>query len=353
MSRKTLSILLVIIMVACFAGALYYPLMYKHQQKSNESDMDALREMRRAAQEDSAEPAQTYEADVNNQADETASPDSGSAEGRAAIGDSEDIEPVETEPDVSANEEAEPVQLATEQPMLEQAMAEPTPEPVDDMADRRVRTWEVLPYPEKERVELDEQLILPQYKEIYQENNDLVGWLYIPNTEIDYPVLQSEDNDYYLYRDFYGNDNKNGQLILDSKCDPWTPSYNLVISGHNMKHGLMFGTLPFYETKGYWKNNKIITFDTLMREGQYVIFAVFYSADYDENEEGFRYNADIRYELDAEVWLAEIEENKLYDTGIDVQFGDEFLTLTTCTYQRENGRFVVVARRVREGEVIK
>ena len=90
-----------------------------------------------------------------------------------------------------------------------------------------------------------------------------------------------------------------------------------------------------------------------MREGQYVIFAAFYSADYDEDEEGFRYNADIQYELDAEVWLAEIEENKLYDTGIDVQWGDEFLTLTTCNNRQEDGRFVVVARRVREGEVIE
>ena len=346
MNRKTLSILLVIIMVACFAGALYYPLMYKYQQKSNESDMDTLREMRRAALDDGAEPEQTDEhaQSVNIQAEETASPESGSADSRAAVGDSEDIEPQETAPE----------DVAIEAEVTVQPTAEPTPEPTDNMADRRIRTWEVLPYPEKEKVELDEQAILPQYKEIYEENNDFVGWLYIPNTEIDYPVLQSEDNDYYLYRDFYGNDNKNGQLILDSKCDPWTPSYNLVISGHNMKHGLMFGTLPFYESKSYWKNNKIITFDTLMREGQYVIFAVFYSADYDEDERGFRYNADIQYKLDAEQWLAEVRANQLYDTGIDAEYGDEFITLTTCDRsRRRNGRFVAVCRRIRKGEVIK
>ena len=88
-----------------------------------------------------------------------------------------------------------------------------------------------------------------------------------------------------------------------------------------------------------------------MERKAYVVFAAFNSADYDENEEGFRYNVDIQYKIDADQWLAEIEENKFYDTGIDVEFGDEFITLTTCDRaRRRNGRFVVVARRIREGE---
>ena len=87
---------------------------------------------------------------------------------------------------------------------------------------------------------------------------------------------------------------------------------------------------------------------------QYVVFACFYSADYDEDEEGFRYNADIQYNMEAKKWLREIEINQLYDTEIDVQFGDEFITLTTCNRARHrNGRFVVVARKVREGETIE
>ena len=98
---------------------------------------------------------------------------------------------------------------------------------------------------------------------------------------------------------------------------------------------------------------KVVEFDTLMERKKYVIFAVFYSADYDEDETGFRYNADIQYKLEAEQWLEEIKENQIYDTGFHARFGDEFITLTTCDRsRRRNGRFVAVARRIREGERI-
>lgn len=343
-------------MIACFAGAISYPLMYKHQETSNETDMDNLREMRRSALDDSADPAQDADVSDNEhlQAENTASPMSGPVDTGAAFGDSEEFEvsEEETAPETETTAASqEVISDEKKQEEVEDIPAEPTVDP--NLEDRRIRTREVLSYDEKEKVEFSEDMILPQYRDIYAVNNDMVGWLCFPRMEIDYPVLQNEDNEYYLRRDFYGDDNKNGQLILDSKCDPWTPSYNLVISGHNMKNGTMFGTLPFFESKGFWKLNKTFTFDTLISEGTYVVFAAFYSADYDENEEGFRYNADIRYELDAITWLAEIDKYKLYDTGIDVEFGDEFITLTTCTYHRENGRFVVVARKVREGEVIE
>ena len=121
-----------------------------------------------------------------------------------------------------------------------------------------------------------------------------------------------------------------------------------------MNNGSMFGNLPKFQEAKYWDSHKIIEFDTLMERKQYVIFAAFLSADYDEDEEGFRYNADIRYRIDADQWLEEVRENQLYDTGIDVQFGDEFITLTTCyRVKHRNGRFVVVARRIREGETIR
>ncbi len=225
----------------------------------------------------------------------------------------------------------------------------PTPEPTP------VPTYDgPLPYPMKEKVEFDESAILPELRDIYELNHDLIGWLTIPGTVIDYPVVQVEDSQYYLEHDFYGNSNMNGQIILDSNCDPYTPSYNLVISGHHMQNGSMFGDLPEYRNKNYWEKRKFVEFDTLMARKQYVIFAVFYSADYDEDEEGFRYNADVRYRLDTRHWLEEIEENKLYDTGIDVAFGDEFITLTTCNrVLHKNGRFVVVCRRIREGETFE
>lgn len=233
----------------------------------------------------------------------------------------------------------------------------PTPKPVEGPTvaptptpDRSIRNGP-LPYALRDKVVLDEAAILPELKDIYALNKDLVGWISIPDTVIDYPVVQAENGEFYLTHDFYGEENINGQIILDVLCDPYTPSYNLVVSGHHMKNGSMFGGLPQYRTKSYWAKHPFLEFDSLMERKIYVIFACFYSADYDEDETGFRYNAIIDYKIDADRWLAEIEDNQLYDTGIEREFGDEFITLTTCDRARHrNGRFVVVGRRIREGE---
>ncbi len=225
----------------------------------------------------------------------------------------------------------------------------PTPTP-----DRRLRTGKAQPYPEKEKVVFDEADILPEFQELYAINPDLVGWITIPGTVIDYPIVQTDDSEFYLDHDFYGEPNNNGQIILDAGCDPYTPSYHLVVSGHNMKSGSMFGSLVDYANESYWKKHKTLRMDVLTRRREYVVFAAFFSADYDVDEEGFRYNADIQYRLDMETWLEEIRASQLYDTGIDVEFGDEFLTLTTCNrWRRRDGRFVLVCRRIREGEEIE
>ena len=231
---------------------------------------------------------------------------------------------------------------------------EPTPAPTPGPTVDRLAYDGPMPFPMKEKVLFDESAILPELRDIYELNRDLIGWLTIPGTIIDYPVLQAEDSQYYLEHDFYGNSNMNGQILLDYNCDPYTPSYNLVISGHHMQNGTMFGDLPLYREQRYWEKHKFVEFDTLMDRKQYVIFAAFLSADYDEDEKGFRYNADIQYKLETRHWLDEIEENKLYDTGIDVEFGDEFITLTTCyRVVHRNGRFVVVCRKIREGETFE
>ena len=121
-----------------------------------------------------------------------------------------------------------------------------------------------------------------------------------------------------------------------------------------MNNGSMFGNLNKYSKKSYWEEHQYVEFDSLVERKQYIIFATFFSADYDENEVGFRYSVDIRYKVDAVRWLENIEKNRIFDTGVDVEFGDEFLTLTTCARDfRRNGRFVVVCRKLREGETIK
>ncbi len=204
--------------------------------------------------------------------------------------------------------------------------------------------------------------ILPKYKTLYEINPDLAGWLTIDGTVIDYPVMQTmEDESYYLKLDFYGEPNKNGCLILDTDaavgtgtkaCDyanGTAPSTNLIIHGHTMKSGEMFGNLKLYADAEYGTEHNILRFDSLYEEREYELIAVFYSQVYYESDNVFKYykffQADTQEEFDD--WYENIKAMSLYDTGVTAQFGDEFITLSCCSYHVEDGRFVVVGKRVK------
>ena len=223
--------------------------------------------------------------------------------------------------------------------------------PSANSAEDEVRVPGPLSYYDKTPVSLDPERILPQYQALYRQNQDLVGWLLIEELGIDYPVMQTpRDETYYLHRDFFGRYNFNGQLILDADCDPYTPSYNLIIYGHNMRNGTMFGALKNYAKQEFWAQHRLVEFDSLMERRQYVVVAVFYSAEYVEGQPGFRYALDFRDEGEYNEWMRQVKSIAEYDTGIDCAFGDEFITLSTCAYHVKNGRFAIVARRLRAGE---
>ena len=386
--NKGLKTLLVLVAVVCFGVALSYPIRYEMETRSNTRTMERLTELREAGlksatrtmrwpdevasdsekqenpvttdetlnAEAEADPltgmaplTQEAENEQSSAASDTPTPAAGVLANRetAADGVPGDGQPQADAAQVSgAQTDADATSAPTATPS-------PTPQPTPT-PDRTIRTG-ALPFPLKEKVEMDESLILPQYRDMYALNPDLVGWITIQNSDIDYPVVQNEDNEYYLRRDFFGEENKNGQIILEATCDPYTPSYNLVIIGHNMRNTSMFSRLvDYYKKQSDWRKHKYVQFDSLMEERMYVVVAAFYAADYAEDEEGFRYSADIQYRIDAELWLAQVKDYQLYDTGIDVEFGDEFLTLTTCnSTRRKNGRFVVICRRLREGETIE
>lgn len=204
-------------------------------------------------------------------------------------------------------------------------------------------------------------VILSEYKGLYEENKDFIGWLKIADTVIDYPVMQCmEDENYYLNRDFYKEDNKNGCLILDNDSNAGVgsaeqqyakgtkPSTNLIIHGHTMKSGEMFGNLKLYEDEEYGLSHKMICFDSLYEKREYELIAAFYSQVYYQSEEVFKYykffQADTQEEFDD--WYNNIKELSLYDTGVTAEFGDEFITLSCCAYHVEDGRFVVVGKRI-------
>ena len=202
--------------------------------------------------------------------------------------------------------------------------------------------------------------ILPEYKKLYEKNSDMVGWLRIKDTVIDYPVMQTmEDEQYYLQKNFDKEYDENGCLIMDTDSvvgqgkeedgyeEEQKPSTNLLIHGHAMKSGSMFGNLNLYQDEEYGREHHIIYFDSIYEKREYEVISVFYSQVFYRHDEVFKYynffQADTQEEFDN--WYKNIKKMSLYDTGVNACFGDEFITLSTCSYHVEDGRFVVVGKR--------
>jgi len=191
------------------------------------------------------------------------------------------------------------------------------------------------------------------YAESFLANEDMGAWLKIEGTVIDYPVMWTpREETYYLYRNFEGKEDQNGCLMLDtdSCLDPLTT--NLIIHGHNMRSGAMFGNLMKYENEAYCKEHSSITLYTRDRERRYEVIAVFRSQVYKKTDQVFKFykffQADTQEEFDD--FYENIKALSLYNTGVTASFGDHFITLSTCAYHTEHGRFVVVAKEVESGD---
>lgn len=188
--------------------------------------------------------------------------------------------------------------------------------------------------------------ILDKFQKLYQENTDLAGWLTIENTDIDCPVMQCEDDEYYLHHNFYKEKDKYGCLYVKKCADLNTPGTNVIIYGHNMRDGSMFGNLDEYRNQKFYQEHARIIFDTLYEERTYEVLAVFPSS-IDESEE-FKYYQFYQADTEEEFqyFYKNIKKESLYDTGVTATFGDTFLTLSTCYGNSEQERFVVVAKKL-------
>lgn len=199
--------------------------------------------------------------------------------------------------------------------------------------------------------QVNEEGILLRYAKLYEENPDLVGWLTIEDTPIDYPVMQRKgEEEYYLHRDFYGKDASAGGLFLAEHCDAEKPSDNLIVYGHHMKNGDMFGHLLDYEDEEFYQTHKTFSFDTIRERRVYQVLSVFRTEAYDKEDTAhFRYYdfIDAQNQEDFDAYVEEVARRSQYDTGITAEYGEELLTLSTCAYHTEEGRFVVVAKRVK------
>lgn len=191
-------------------------------------------------------------------------------------------------------------------------------------------------------------VVLEKYKNLYKTNKNLIGWLKIDDTNIDYPVMQTVNNEYYLDHNTKQEKDKNGTLFLDKDCSITRTSTNFIIYGHHMKSGKMFGDLDHYKEEEFYKKHKTISFDTIYEEGTYEVMYVFLSKIYYEEEVVFKYYQfiDANSEQEFDSYMEEMAQMSLYDTGVTAQYGDQLLTLSTCDYEQEDGRFVVVAKRI-------
>lgn len=192
---------------------------------------------------------------------------------------------------------------------------------------------------------------LPQYREMSEKYPQLYGWLQIPDTQIDLPVMRPEsDRDFYLHHDFSGTESAEGALFADAESSLWPQDDNTVIYGHNMKNGHIFGTLKMYGDADFFQEHREIRFDTLYETGIYEAVAVLRTRILNEDEPGFRYYRFFQYgnEKEFQECWDFVEENRLFETDGTLQYGDQILMLSTCEYSQENGRLVVVARKRNE-----
>ena len=192
--------------------------------------------------------------------------------------------------------------------------------------------------------------LMEEVKELQKENEDVKAWIKINDTNINYPVVQANDNDYYLYRNYKKENSNYGSIFIDSNSNIENPNSNIIMYGHNMKDGSMFKDLLKYADEEYYNNHKYIEFVTNTSSSTYEIIAVFKSRIFYKNEKNvFRYYqcTNLNNEQDYNYYVNNSKELSLYDTGVNAEYGEQIITLITCEYSSENGRMVVVAKKAK------
>lgn len=187
-----------------------------------------------------------------------------------------------------------------------------------------------------------------QLEELQKENEEIIGWLEIAETNINLPVCQAQDNSYYLTHNYKKEKATGGALFLDKDFNLDKPSTNYLIYGHRNKNGTMFEDLIKYKDEQFFKSHPTIKFTTTKEDTEYQIIAVFFSRVYYKDEQNvFRYYYFINAESETEYneYISNCKKASIYDTGATAEYGEQLLTLSTCEYSQEDGRFAVVAKK--------
>ncbi len=188
--------------------------------------------------------------------------------------------------------------------------------------------------------------LLENLQELKKQNSDLVGWLAIDGTKINYPVLQTDNNDYYVNHNFEKEYNELGSIFLDKDCDIQKPTANFLIYGHRSNGGQMFETLTNYKEKDFYEEHPTFEFATLDEVFECQIIAVFRSQVYLKSQDVFKYYffKDAENEEEFQDYIENVKKLSMYQIEETAEYGDQLITLSTCDYHVTDGRFAIVAK---------
>jgi|GEM_PF-466427 len=186
-------------------------------------------------------------------------------------------------------------------------------------------------------------------------NSETIGWINIPNTQVDYPIVQTNNNEYYLKHDFKKRFSSYGSIFADanSNLNIDNPSQNVTLFGHNTDDGTMFGELKKYLNLSFYKENPVFTFDSVYKQGKWVVFSVFVATSDIRSNQFFEWrHTNFADEKQNKKFIDEVKQRSVHNTGIEVLPGEQTVMLTSCSKDFYGARLIVAARRVRAGEAV-
>lgn len=207
--------------------------------------------------------------------------------------------------------------------------AEPTPTPSVELPEE---TPEATPETVSGPISVDFNALLAQ-------NPQVVGWIYSPNTVISYPVLKGGDNEYYLHHTLNGTENASGSIFMDAVCEPDLSGDNTILYGHHMNNGSMFASLSNYKQEGYLEEHPVLYYYTPTQNYQLQIFTSFVTGG---DSDVYAFNFATRDQF--QEFINRMYSRANFATGVEVNSSDHIMTLSTCSYEYDDARYVVLCK---------
>lgn len=201
---------------------------------------------------------------------------------------------------------------------------------------------------EKKRKERESKERMLKVQKLQEQNSDIVGWIEIEGTNISYPVLQGDDDVFYLTHNYKMEQTEKGSIFLTADYDWNIAGNNLIIYGHNLVNGQMFKDLLKYSDEKFYRKHPVIRFTTNKTDMVFDVMSAFKSRVYNKDEENvFKYYDFINSENKNEYnkFVENAKKYSIYDTGVDAKYGEQLITLITCSYHSDDGRFVLIGKK--------